>query len=82
MKENKTLQRYEFKYFIRKRIAEEIQEHASKFMLLDSHAHSTSNNQYFVRSIYFEDDFHTNNIWPSISTNHSYLIMKRVDGLK
>ena len=60
MKENKTLQRYEFKYFLRKRIAEEIQEHASKFMLLDSHAHSTSNNQYFVRSIYFEDDFNSN----------------------
>ncbi|MDC0488961.1 polyphosphate polymerase domain-containing protein [Pelagibacteraceae bacterium] len=60
MKENKTLQRYEFKYFLRKRIAEEIQDHASKFMLLDSHAHSSSNNQYFVRSIYFEDDFNSN----------------------
>ena len=60
MKENKTLQRYEFKYFLIKDIADEIKEHANKFMILDKHANFELKNQYFVRSIYFEDDFNSN----------------------
>ena len=60
MKENKTLQRYEFKYFLTKNIADEIKEHANKFMILDKYANFELKNQYFVRSIYFEDDFNSN----------------------
>ena len=60
MKENKTLQRYEFKYFLAKEIAEEIKEHASKFMILDKYANCELNNRYLVRSIYFEDNFNSN----------------------
>lgn len=60
MIENKTLQRYEFKYFLTKSIAQEIKNHASKFMLLDSFASLHSNKSYLVRSIYFEDPFNSN----------------------
>ena len=60
MKENKTLQRYEFKYFLAKEIAGEIKEHASKFMILDKYANCELNNRYLVRSIYFEDNFNSN----------------------
>ena len=35
MKDNKTLQRYEFKYFLTKNVADEIRNHVSKFMILD-----------------------------------------------
>ena len=60
MKENKTLQRYEFKYFLKKKISEEIKNHVSKFMILDKFADSVPKKNYFVRSIYFEDDFNSN----------------------
>ena len=60
MKENKTLQRYEFKYFLTNSIAQEIKHHASKFMLLDSFASIRSNKSYLVKSIYFEDPFNSN----------------------
>ena len=60
MKENKTLQRYEFKYFLRKNIANEIINHANKFMILDRFADAGIEKKYLVRSIYFEDDFNTN----------------------
>ena len=35
MQENKILQRYEFKYFLKKNIADEIKSHVGKFMNLD-----------------------------------------------
>ena len=54
MKENKTLQRYEFKYFLTKNIADEIKEHVNKFMILDKYANLGLKNRYFVRSIYFD----------------------------
>ena len=60
MIENKTLQRYEFKYFLPKNIAEEIKSHVSKFMNLDHFANLESKKNYFVRSIYFEDEFNSN----------------------
>ena len=60
MKENKTLQRYEFKYFLQKDTAEEIKNHASKFMILDKFADLELNRKYLVRSIYFEDEFNSN----------------------
>ena len=60
MIENKTLQRYEFKYFLPKYIGEEIKNHASKFMILDHFANLELKKNYFVRSIYFEDEFNSN----------------------
>ena len=60
MKENKTLQRYEFKYFLTKNVADEIRNHVSKFMILDDFVNFELKNRYFVRSIYFEDDFNSN----------------------
>ena len=38
MKDNKTLQRYELKYFLTKEVANEIKEHVNKFMILDKYA--------------------------------------------
>jgi len=60
MKENRTLQRYEFKYFLTSNIAQEIKHHASKFMLLDKYASLRPNKNYLVRSVYFEDPFNSN----------------------
>lgn len=60
MKENKILQRYEFKYFLTKKVANEIINHAKKFMVLDSFADSKPDKKYLVRSIYFEDNFNSN----------------------
>ena len=60
MKENKILQRYEFKYFLKKNIADEIKSHVSKFMNLDKFANLGAEKTYFVRSIYFEDSFNSN----------------------
>ena len=60
MKENRTLQRYEFKYFLSKDVANEIISHANKFMILDRFADTGLGKKYLVRSIYFEDDFNTN----------------------
>ena len=60
MKDNKTLQRYEFKYFLTKKVANEIKEHVNKFMILDKYANLDLKNSYFVRSVYFEDNFNSN----------------------
>ena len=60
MKENRTLQRYEFKYFLSKDFANEIINHANKFMILDKFADKGLEKKYLVRSIYFEDDFNSN----------------------
>ena len=60
MKDNKTLQRYEFKYFLTKEVANEIKEHVNKFMILDKYANFDLKNSYFVRSVYFEDNFNSN----------------------
>jgi len=60
MKDNITLQRYEFKYFIKKKISQEIKNQVNEFMEIDQHASSNPDKEYFVRSIYFEDDFNSN----------------------
>ena len=60
MDENQTLQRYEFKYFLNLRISNEIKNHVQKFMILDKFANFFPNKDYFVRSIYFDDDFNSN----------------------
>ena len=60
MLENKTLQRYEFKYFLNPKISDQIKNDVKKFMNLDKFASSLPNNNYFVRSIYFDDEFNSN----------------------
>ena len=58
--ENRTLERYEFKYFLRADICEEIINHVKNFMSLDKFAQKIPNQNYFVRSIYFEDENNSN----------------------
>ena len=60
MKENQTFQRYEFKYLINKKISDEIIIQVNNFMQIDKYAIINSQKNYFVRSIYFDDDFNTN----------------------
>ena len=60
MDQNKTLQRYEFKYFLSSRKSIEIKNHVKKFMTLDKFANFSPNKNYFVRSIYFDDEFNSN----------------------
>ena len=60
MIENKTLQRYEFKYFLSSKISKEIKDHIKKFMILDKFANKNLNKCYFVRSIYFDDNINSN----------------------
>ena len=58
--ENRTLERYEFKYFLSSYICDEIINHVKNFMSLDQYAAKFPNKNYLVRSIYFEDDFNSN----------------------
>jgi hypothetical protein len=58
--ENRTLERYEFKYFLRSDICNEIINHVKNFMNLDQFAEKFPNKHYIVRSIYFEDEFNSN----------------------
>lgn len=60
MKDNETLQRYEFKYFLPKKISDQVKIYANKFMEIDDFANINSNNNYFVRSIYFENRINSN----------------------
>tara|TARA_Y100000590_G_C15677132_1_gene998472 strand:+ start:1112 stop:1852 length:741 start_codon:yes stop_codon:yes gene_type:complete len=57
---NETLQRYEFKYFLNPKVSSEIKKHVEKFMILDEFANFFPNKSYFVRSIYFDDEFNSN----------------------
>ena len=52
-----TFERYEFKYFLTKNLRTKIENDISKFMTIDQNA--KINNKYFVRSLYFDDDFST-----------------------
>ena len=52
-----TFERYEFKYFLTKNLRTKIENDISKFMTIDQNA--KLNNKYFVRSLYFDDDFST-----------------------
>ncbi len=58
--ENRTLERYEFKYFLRSGTCNEIINHVKNFMSLDQFAEKIPNKNYFVRSIYFEDESNSN----------------------
>ena len=69
MKENEIFQRYEFKYILNKRISYQIEEEARNFMVYDGFVHKELNNQYFVRSLYYENIFSSN-------------FYEKVDGMK
>ena len=60
MKENQTLYRYEFKYILNKKISDQIEKEARNFMIYDGHVKKELNNKYFVRSLYFENNFSSN----------------------
>ena len=60
MKENQTLYRYEFKYLLNKKISDQIEKEARNFMIYDGHVNKELDNKYFVRSLYFENNFSSN----------------------
>ena len=69
MKENQILYRYEFKYILNKKISDQIEKEARNFMIYDGHVKKELNNKYFVRSLYFENNFASN-------------FYEKVDGMK
>ena len=69
MKENQTLYRYEFKYILNKKTSDQIEKEAQNFMIYDGHVKKELNNKYFVRSLYFENNFASN-------------FYEKVDGMK
>jgi len=69
MKENQILYRYEFKYILNKKISNQIEKEARNFMIYDGHVKKELNNKYFVRSLYFENNFSSN-------------FYEKVDGMK
>ena len=69
MKENQILYRYEFKYILNKKISDQIEKEARNFMVYDGHVNKELNNKYFVRSLYFENNFASN-------------FYEKVDGMK
>lgn len=69
MKENQLFQRYEFKYILSKEISDQIEDEARNFMSFDGFVQKRLNNQYYVRSLYFENDFSSN-------------FYEKVDGMK
>ena len=69
MKENQTLYRYEFKYILNKKISDQIEKEVLNFMLYDGHVNKELDNKYFVRSLYFENNFSSN-------------FYEKVDGMK
>ena len=69
MKENQILYRYEFKYILNKKTSDQIEKEAQNFMIYDGHVKKELNNKYFVRSLYFENNFSSN-------------FYEKVDGMK
>ena len=69
MKENQILYRYEFKYILNKKISDQIEKEARNFMIYDGHVKKKLDNKYFVRSLYFENNFSSN-------------FYEKVDGMK
>ena len=69
MRENISLERYEFKYLLPNTIAKQVEEEIKYFMVLDDFAKKKSNKKYFVNSIYFED-------------NHNENFNEKVDGFR
>jgi hypothetical protein len=69
MKENQIHYRYEFKYILNKKTSDQIEKEARNFMIYDGHVKKELNNKYFVRSLYFENNFSSN-------------FYEKVDGMK
>ena len=69
MRENQLFQRYEFKYILSKDVSDKIEDEARNFMSFDNFVQKKLNNQYFVRSLYYENIFSSN-------------FFEKVDGMK
>ena len=69
MKENQLFTRYEFKYYLNNSISKQIENEAKHFMSYDDFAVNLPDNQYFVRSLYYEDNSFSN-------------FFEKVDGIK
>ena len=69
MKENQLFQRYESKYILSKEISDQIEKEARNFMSFDNFVQKKLNNQYYVRSLYYENIFSSN-------------FFEKVDGMK
>lgn len=69
MKENQLFTRYEFKYYLNNNVSKQIENEAKHFMSYDNFAANVPNNQYFVRSLYYEDNSFSN-------------FFEKVDGIK
>ena len=69
MKENKLFTRYEFKYLLNNKISNMIENEAKHFMSYDDFAVNITDNQYFVRSLYYDDNSFSN-------------FFEKVDGIK
>ena len=61
--------RFEIKYILSAKTSAIIQKIIKEFMILDGYAKFFSDNQYFVRSLYFDNDYYDN-------------FKEKVDGLK
>ena len=65
MKLNKTnntesFSRYEFKYLLSVNKANQIEKEIKNFMVLDKNALKNKNKNYFVRSLYFDNEIYSN----------------------
>ena len=69
MQENKLFTRYEFKYLLNNKISNMIENEAKHFMSYDDFAVNITDNQYFVRSLYYDDNSFSN-------------FFEKVDGIK
>ena len=61
--------RYEFKYILKKSLSDKIENESKYFMQRDSHTNKDLGNRYFVRSLYFDNQFSSN-------------FFEKVDGMK
>jgi len=52
--------RYEFKYILKKSLSDKIENESKYFMQRDSHTNKDLGNRYFVRSLYFDNQFSSN----------------------
>ena len=68
-KDNLSFSRFEIKYILDIKTSISIQNIIKDFMILDGYAKFMSNNKYFVRSLYFDNDYFDN-------------FKEKVDGLK
>ena len=61
-KKNKTksFSRYEFKYLLPKKKAIQVEKEIKNFMILDANALKNKNKNYFVRSLYFDNEINSN----------------------